>query len=467
MLTRLIRRCYSTESARERARGKGVGALHHWTSHPGLRLLSLGLVLPAVATCPVPIGGASGPLLLESIGLPVRLLSFCDARMTIKTSIAIVLSLTAVLVAAPLASPARAAVTQEARREIFRLRIVNDAGGGIAVSRDAGRSWHALGRVLRYTTQVNRRAFTAAKWVSPGHVAATAVNAIHINVGHNPEEDRAVVFSLLPREFLAPPTGYHSFLSPSSTIYTDLPAGDGIFGGGEAPLVGSRAFRQDGDGSLCPLTDGYVPARGDVLVIVVALPVRYPLAAVFENKEGGAVTLHYGDGSQTFLGWVIRPARGIGRFAGSRYAGMGRIRANHAGVIDVSTSPVGFLGAFQIVPVGHALSPEMGFAWRLTQWMIVGPAPGDAPLWEGLMPLFYQHVRPDYHAEDLYGRDWEQRLLSRFLVDVDLGEGWRPLSAPRLDPDPTTPLPSWAHHALDEVARVRILFPLAERAGSG
>ena len=83
------------------------------------------------------------------------------------------------------------------------------------------------------------------------------------------------------------------------------------------------------------------------------------------------------------------------------------------------------------------------------------------------MPLFYQHLRPDYHAEDLYGLDWEQRLLSRFLVEVDLGEGWRPLSAPRLDPDPTTPLPSWAHHALDEVARVRILFPLAERAGSG
>lgn len=410
-----------------------------------------------------PIGGASGLLLLECHSVAARLLLFCDTRMATKTSIAIAFALALAYVALP----ARAAGAPETEREIFRLRIVNDSGGLIAFSRDAGRTWQALGRVLRYTTQVNRRAFTAAKWVSPGRVAATAVNAIHLNVGYDPEEDRAIVFSLLPREFLAPPTGYRSFLSPSSTIYTDLPAGDGIFGGGEAPLVGSRVFRQASDGSLCPLTDGYVPARGDVIVIVVARPVRYPLAAVFENRGGGAVTLHYGDGSQTLLGWVIRPVRGIGRFAGSRYASMGRIRANHAGVIDVSTSPVGFLGAFQIVPVAHALSPEMGFAWRLTQWMIVGPAPEDSPLWEGLMPLFYQHLRPEYHAEDLYGLDWEQRLLSRFLVEVDLGEGWRPLSASRLAPDPTAPLPRWAHHALDEVARVRILFPLAERAGSG
>jgi hypothetical protein len=292
-------------------------------------------------------------------------------------------------------------------------------------------------------------------------VAATAVNAIHITVGYNSEDDRGVVFSLLPREFLAPPADYQSFLSPDSSIYTDIAAGEGIFGGGAAPLVGSPIFREEADCSLCPLCPGYVPARGDALVIVVVRPDPYPIAAVFENREGGAITLQYPDGSQHLLGWVIRPVRGIGRFEGARYAGIGRIRAGHAGVIDVSSSPVGYLGAFQIIPVGHALSPEMGFAWDLTQWMIVGPVAEESPLWEALMPLFYQHIRPDYLPGDLHGPDWEERLLARFLVEVDLGRGWRPLSAPRLAADPTVPLPDWAHHALDGVQRVRILFPLS------
>ncbi len=347
--------------------------------------------------------------------------------------------------------------------EILRLRIVNDRGGAISASRDGGRSWQTLGRVLRYTSKVNRRGFTASKWVPPGTVAASAVNAVHLNVGYDPEEDRGVIFSLLPREFLAPPAGYHSFLSPDSSIYTDLAAGDGIFGGGEAPLVGSRLLLEEADGSLSPLPDGYVPARGDALVIVVALPARYPIAAICENVEGGSVTLQRADGSQDLLGWVIRPVRGIGRFAGSRYAAMGRIRAGHPGVVDVSTSPVGSLGAFQIIPLGHALSPEMAFAWRLTQWMIVGPVAEDSPLWEGLAPLFYQHLRPDYRPGDLWAPDWRERMLSRFLVEADLGGGWQPLWAPKLAPDPRVPLPPWAHRALDEVKRIRILFPLPDR----
>lgn len=347
--------------------------------------------------------------------------------------------------------------------EILRLRIVNDSGGEISASRDAGRSWQILGRVIQYTTKVNRRGYTASKWVPPGRIAASAVNAIHVTVAYDREEDRGVVFSILPREFLAPPKDYDSFLSPDSSIYTDLAAGAGIFGGGEAPLVGSPVLLEGADGSLSPLPEGYLPARADALVVVIAEPPPHPIAAICENVEGGEVTLQCADGSRRLLGWVIRPARGIGRFAGSRYAAMGRIRANHAGVVDVSTSPVGFLGAFQIIPVGHALSPEMAAAWDLTQWMILGPVPEASPLWEGLAPLFYQHIRPDYRPGDLYDSDWREQLLSRFLVEADFGDGWRPLSAPRLAPDPTVPLPAWAHHALDGAERIRILFPLTGR----
>jgi hypothetical protein len=55
---------------------------------------------------------------------------------------------------------------------------------------------------------------------------------------------------------------------------------------------------------------------------------------------------------------------------------------------------------------------------------------------------------------------WRQRLLSRFLVEVDLGDGWRPVPALRLAPDPSAPLPDPAHRALAQVKRVRVLFPV-------
>ncbi len=362
-----------------------------------------------------------------------------------------------------LAAAALAAEPPIPGHEILRLRIVNDQGGTISVSRDQGQSWSEAGHVLAFTTQVNRRGYTASKWAPAGRVAATAVNAIHICAGYNADEDRGVVFSLLPREMLTAPSTYSSFLSPDSSIYTDLPAGTSIFGGGDAPFVGSQVFVERG-GQLSPVTDGYLPARADVLVIIVTLPTPYPVSAEFENHPGGAVWLRYGDGSQQLIGWVVRPVGGIGRFLGAIYTGIGRIRANHTGVLDISTSPIGELGGFQIIPFGHSLSPEMGNAWKLTQWMIIGPATNGSPLWESLTPLFYQHIRPDYRPDDLASPEWRQRLLSRFLVEVDLGGGWRPMPALRLSPDPSTPLPDSANTALSQVKHLRLLFPL-EHAG--
>jgi len=356
---------------------------------------------------------------------------------------------------------------RDTAQELLRIRVVNDRDGPIQVSRDKGATWAAAGRVIRYTTQVSRQGYTASKWIAAGQVAATSVNAIHVNVGYNAEDDRGVVFSLLPREMLAAPSTYGSFLSQDSSIYTDIPAGTGIFGGGQAPFVGSRLYlagageEPSEGGGLRPVEAGYVPAQGDVLVIVIARPDRYPTQVIFENQEGGAVWMVHGDGSREQLGWVIRPVRGIGRFLGGRYAGVGRIRANHAGVVDVSTSPLGALGGFQIIPLGHALSPEMGNAWRLTQWMVLGPLDKGSALWDGLMPLFYQHLRPDYLPGDLNGPDWRERLLSRFLVEVDRGNGWEPMPALRLQPDPSVPLPDWANSALGRVTRVRILFPVS------
>jgi hypothetical protein len=357
------------------------------------------------------------------------------------------------------AAAAEASCRGDEGMEILRIRVVNDYQGAVAVSRDMGLEWEQVGRVLRYTESVNERGYTASKWVEPGHVAATAVNAIHLNVGENEMDDRGIVFSLLPREFLAPPKDYRSFLSPDSSIYTDIRAGTAIFGGDAAPLVGSPVFLEI-DSVLVPVMADYVPRRGDVLLIRVLQSVPGPISVEFENWSGGSVIMLHADGSKDVLGWVIRPVRGVGRFAGSIYASVGRIRAGHAGVVDVSTSPDGLVGAFQIIPVGHALSPEMQSAWQKTQWMIVGPVENESDLWEGLRPLFCGYVRPVYRADDLTLPRWRQRVLAHFLVDVESGDGWGPMPCLRLGPNPSAPLPEWANYALEGVDRVRILFPL-------
>ena len=78
---------------------------------------------------------------------------------------------------------------------------------------------------------------------------------------------------------------------------------------------------------------------------------------VFENVFDGKVTGYYGGQSGKVLGRVLKPVTGSGRFGGSTYIGPGLLRANHPGVICVSTGPVGKPGGFQIVPAVHA-SPQ-------------------------------------------------------------------------------------------------------------
>jgi len=341
--------------------------------------------------------------------------------------------------------------------EIGRIRVENAPGGAVEVSDHC--CWRQIGSVLRHTEKVDRRGFTASKWALPGTVAATAVNAIHIKVGDNEEEDRGIVFSLLPREFAPGADRPFRTPSPDSSIYTDIPAGSAIFGGDFTPMIGSPVFLARGD-ELAPLQADYVPTRGDVLVISIRRPREYPSQIVFENRFGGLILLEYPNGCRKPIGTVLRPVIGVGRFPGTLYAGIGRIRANHPGVIDISTSPQGEVGGFQIIPAGHAMSPETKYVRRLTQWMVVGPLDARERSWEGVAPLFFQHLRPRYDAADLYADDWQHRLLGRFLVEAQVSGRWQAMPHLALGASANVPLPEWAMTALEDVEAFRIMFPL-------
>jgi hypothetical protein len=151
--------------------------------------------------------------------------------------------------------------------------------------------------------------------------------------------------------------------------------------------------------------------------------------------------------------------QGVGRFVGSYFSEVGRLRANHNGVIDISTSPRGAVGSFQIVPANHAMSPETHYIRELTQWMVVGPVSALDPSWEGTGPLFSSFLRPRYDVNDISDPDPVEGMAGRFYFDV------QKRGKTNFEPMPTfwiaqnKPLPSWAGTALANVEKIRIVFP--------
>ena len=342
-----------------------------------------------------------------------------------------------------------------------RILIVNEKGGDISVSDDQGDSWAKVGKVLWPTVKVNKKGYTASKWVQDQAVAAVSVNAIHIKVGYNEEIDRGIIFSLLPKEFSSVPRSYNSFYSPSSSILTDISAGTSIFGGIDTPCVGNRiSVLNDEYAEVLKKGEVYTPKAGDRLLIVVTQPKRSPQQIVFENRFGGRVTMRYLDGEEKIIGQVFKPVLGVGRFAGTKYAEVGRLRANHSAVIDISTAPYNSIGGFQIIPSYHGMSKEMIYARAKTQWMVVGPSGVEDPAIEGSAPLFKYFLRPVYLESTLAERNWDDILLAKFLVEVKYKDqdDWQPL--PRFSLNPNAALPAWADRALKNVTHLRVLFPI-------
>ncbi len=349
--------------------------------------------------------------------------------------------------------------------EMYRIRINNTADGSIEVSENKGDSWTSVGQVILPAKQVSDQGYTASKWINDGDVAAIAVNAIHIKTNYNSVDDKGVIFNLVPKEYYSADPKLRSSLE--ATIYTDISAGQGIFGGGYSPFVGNTVSTSDAAGALLPLQTGYIPKDGDVIVINVERPARYPKEIDFENRFGGLITIKYIDGEDRVIGQVLRPVEGVGRFLGTKYADVGRIRANHAGVICIATSHLGLIGGFQIIPAGHGMSKEMITARTLTQWMVIGPVNATDPSIEGLAPFFKHFLQPRYNENDIESPDWQKKLLERFLVEVQYKDKdtWEPM--PENHMSLSKPLPRWANTAMENVAKIRILFPIYKGETNG
>lgn len=278
--------------------------------------------------------------------------------------------------------------------EIHRIQIVNRDGGPVALSRDGGASWIRVGTVLKANAgavhEVQDKEFTAADWAPLSSVAATAVNAIHLKTE---EKRHAVTLTLQPREFMDPEkVKLASYMAADASIYTDIPAGTGIFAA-DAPFVGNPLELHTTQGDL-PVPAGWVPRPGEILQIRVLEPVHLPRRIEFENRFGGDVTLIDAGGHPHRIAQVLRPLMGVGRFSGSQFANTGEVRANHPGVLCIGTAPHGQVGGFQIVPSVHASSPDLDYVRAKAVWMVVGPVGALQQDLEGTYPIFRGHFRP-------------------------------------------------------------------------
>ncbi|MCC7478575.1 hypothetical protein IT575_08975 [bacterium] len=282
------------------------------------------------------------------------------------------------------------------QRESFHIIIDNRQDGEIVVEVDGQQ--RVAGHVLAPVAKTNPAGFTASGWAEPGHIAATAVNAIHIKTNHDYTAGKAEIFSLVPKEFADfDVTQYKSYFNSSSTLFTDIAGGAEIFGGQCAPLVSSRVeVRTGGASNWLAMPLGYVPAAGDSLRITVERRKYQPEWIEFENRFGGLIWIKEIGLEAYPIGQVLKPVAGSGRFTGTQYAELGRIRANHPGVIDISTTKMGIIGGFQIIPRDHSMSSEMTNARLLTQWMVVGPLWALDESWEGTEPLFNDYLYPAF-----------------------------------------------------------------------
>jgi hypothetical protein len=316
----------------------------------------------------------------------------------------------------------------EAPREEVRIHLENRDGGDIRGSRDGGRSWVVLGTVIGpcgRAAETDKAGFTAADWAPDSSVAACAVNAMHIKTRRG--RKHSVLFTVQPYEFRQRTVKtVKSYFSPTTSLYTDIPAGTGIFGSAWAPRLGSTVLVKKGD-AWVPFSASLSPRPGQEILITSWRPAAQLRQVKIRNHEFGLVTGVFDDGTVKALGRVYKPVGATGRFAGSEFAAVGEIRANHPGVLCISTAPRGRIGGFQLIPATHARRDNLSYVWNggVPAWLIVGPLLPWQPPIEGTAPLFAGHCLPGSGTCDIQrgGPPWEPLpeligLHPRGLADV-------------------------------------------------
>lgn len=300
--------------------------------------------------------------------------------------------------------------------EAFQIKITNDKSGFVEISVDQGMTWKTIGTVLHPVTQINKWGFHRSIQAPDHTVCETAVDRIQLKTGVNYDDSEAkygrgslIGIAANERYFLDKKDRLDK-----SLIYTDIPAGELIFGQ-YAPLLGNR-FYVEKMGNLYLTGEEFEPQKGDVFIIVVETDPVMINEIVFENRFGGSITAHYNKKDPEVIGTVLRPVDGIGEFIGTEYCQPGEVRQTHGNVIGISTSAKAsgrvtgiekFRGGFQIITNQHVYDHGLIAARLSPQWMVVGPPPGQEFI-DLHPPLFSGFIYPTMKVEcRIDDGDWE------------------------------------------------------------
>lgn len=239
-----------------------------------------------------------------------------------------------------------------------------------------------LGTVRLIPWKTRYPGFTASRNGSGGEVIASGANALHLLL--DVEKGKGRTLSIIPSSTFVAVAG------TGSSLVVEGVGGIGLFGR-YAPPVGSRVYVVNRLGYRIPFRSKDLLKYGASLEIDVEAPAEDASYIRFENWEGGHVYLAV-NGEERPVAVVEKPFDSSGRFLGTLYQVQGGVRANHPGVICVSTSPLGEIGGFQIVPLGHVYDHEMRKVRNMGQWMIVRGLSFERL--EGTYPLFSGLIRP-------------------------------------------------------------------------
>ncbi len=326
-------------------------------------------------------------------------------------------------------------------KKLFEIEIPMEKGASVTVTDSSG-TIHNAGTVVLLPTKTRWPSYTASAWSTEGTVCASAVNAIHMLV--SVEKSKGRTMSIIPRETIAPAAG------AGASVVISPKAGESLFGAW-APPVGSKVSIHKKDGTAAPLSANNLPKQGDTVVITAYEDSSMPYMVDIENRPGGRVTAWRSDGYEV-LGRVIKPIKGTGRFEGTLFQRTGAIRANHSGVIDISTTPRGVTGGFQIIPWDHALtSKEMQGAWDMSQWLIIGPVDGKSMI-GGTPPLFKNALVSGPAAGEELWDIWSTYGRKSLILARYGSGGWQLLNdvAGRND------------NGLKDITGIRIYYPFTE-----
>jgi hypothetical protein len=273
---------------------------------------------------------------------------------------------------------------------MFTIHIPAEPGEQAKVIFPDGQSIDA-GKVRGVPIKSRYPGFTASKYGIGGQVIASAANAHHIQVSVESGEGRTI--SLIPSETFVAASGM------GTSFVVEGVGGAGLWGR-YAPFVGSPVYiiNQVGVPVLFNNMDLFKYARA--IEIRVYRPDDEIEYIEIENKEGGLAWYHDGEGDHQFA-VVESGVTGTGRFEGSLYQSLGKVRANHPGVICVSTTNKYDIGGFQIVPLTHTYSKELQKTRRMSQYIVLRGV--DFEDLTGHAPFFREFIRPG-ESEDASSR---------------------------------------------------------------